>query len=190
MSSTLDASIFMGKGILRKVRGNNLTMKLMFGISYKVIVGQSDYMYGVAAITWEDSSWKQFLVSDEEVISLSHAKVYVFSDSVLCLGRVNENPQSNTVWEDKLTWFKRSPQYRVLDTIVGEPMDFEWNIVPGFTTLQHCNKVQNSCQKWAINQKNLKDGPSSCRCSTTSLGDRKTMKRNANLTRNSFRFKR
>ena len=31
------------------------------------------------------------LVNDEEVISLSHAKVYVFSDSVLCLGKVNQN---------------------------------------------------------------------------------------------------
>ena len=41
--------------------------------------------------------------SDEEVISLSHAKVYVFSDSVLCLGKMNE---------DKLTWFKSSPRYR------------------------------------------------------------------------------
>ena len=37
-------------------------------------------------INWEDSFWKQLsLVSDEEVISLSHAKVYVYSDSVLCL---------------------------------------------------------------------------------------------------------
>ena len=29
-----------------------------------------------------------FLVNDEEVISLSHAKAWVFSDSVLCLGKV------------------------------------------------------------------------------------------------------
>ena len=63
------------------------------------------------------------LVSDEEVISLSHAKVYVFSDSVLCLGKTNQNPQLNTVWEDKLTWFKSSSQYRILDTVDGEPME-------------------------------------------------------------------
>ena len=90
------------------------------------------------------------LVNDEEVISLSHAKVYVFSDSVLCLGRKNENPQSNTVWEDKLTWFKDSPQYRSLDTIDGEPMEFEWNIFPGFTTLQLCNKVQQFLSKMSV----------------------------------------
>ena len=80
-------------------------------------------------IDWDDSSWKHLsLIGDEEVISLSHAKVYVFSDSVLCRGKMNENPQSNTVWEDKLTWFKSSSQYRALETIDGEPMEFEWNI--------------------------------------------------------------
>ena len=76
------------------------------------------------------------LVNDEEVISISHSKVYVFSDSVLCLGKVNQNPTSNTAWEQQLDWFKDAPQYRTLDTIDGEPMEFEWNIFPGFTTLQ------------------------------------------------------
>ena len=39
-------------------------------------------------------------------------------------------------------WFKSSSEYRTLYRIVGEPMEFEWNIFPGFTTLQLCNKVQ------------------------------------------------
>ena len=96
-----------------------------------------------------DSSWKHLsLIGDEEVVSLSHAKGYVFSDSVLCFGKMNENPQSNTVWEDKLTWFKKCiSQYRALDTTDGEPMEFKWNIVTGFTTLQLCNKVQQFMSK-------------------------------------------
>ena len=110
LTSTLEASVFMGKNYLEnllsiKNTGNNFTKKQMFDISEKLIVGQSDEMCGVTLINWEDSPWKQSLVKDEEVISLSHAKVYVFSDSVLCLGKMKENPQSNTVWEDKLTWF-------------------------------------------------------------------------------------
>ena len=99
-------------------------------------------------INWEDSSWKQLsLVSDEEVISLSHVKVYVFSDAVLCFGKVNQNPASNTVWEEQLSWFKDSPQYRTLDTIDGEPMEFEWIIFPGCTTLQLVDKVQELMSK-------------------------------------------
>ena len=93
----------------------------MFDISEKLIVEQSDEIFGVSQINWEDSPWKQLsLVNDEEVISLSHAKVYVFSDAVLYLGKVSPNPASNTVWERQLDWFKRSSQYRILDTIDGE----------------------------------------------------------------------
>ena len=103
MSSTFEASIFMGKNyseISRSIKNtdNNLTMKQMFDISEKLICEQSDEICGVNPINWADSLWKQLsLVSDEEVISLSHAKVYVFSDSVLCLGKMHQNPQSNTV---------------------------------------------------------------------------------------------
>ena len=101
-------------------------MKQMFDISEKLIVEQSDEIYGVNAINWEDSSWKHLsLIGDEEVISHSHAKVYVLSDSVLCLGKMNQNPESNTVWEEKLTWFKSLSQYRTLDIIDGEPMEFD-----------------------------------------------------------------
>ena len=120
----------------------------MFEISEQLILEKSDEICGVSQMSWESSPWKQLsLVNVEEVISLSHAKVYVFSDSVLCLGKMHQNPQSNTVWEDKLTWFKDSSQNRTLDTIDGEPMEFEWNIFPGFTTLQLVQEVQEFMNK-------------------------------------------
>ena len=43
---------------------------------------------------------------------------------------------------ETIIWFKDSPQYRNLDTIDGEPKEFEWNIFPRFTTLQLINRVQ------------------------------------------------
>ena len=148
MSSTLEASVFMGKNCsdsLHSIKntGNNLTLKQMFDISEKLTVGQSEEIFGVSPINLEDSSWKpSFLVNDEEVICLSHAKVYVFSDSVLCVRKVNQNPTSNTVWEQRLSWFKDSPKYRILDTIDGEWMEFEWNIFPRTTPLQLISKPQ------------------------------------------------
>ena len=63
---------------------------------------------------------------------------------------MNENPQSNIVWEDRLTWFKSSPEYRALDRIDGEPMEFEWNIFPVFSTLQLCSKVQESLSRLSV----------------------------------------
>ena len=153
ISSTLQASVFMGTNYLENLHsikntGKDLTMKQMFDISEKLIAEQSDEIFGVSQISWVISPWKQLpLVNDEEVISLSHAKVYVFSDSVSCFGKMSENPQSNIVWEDKLTWFKSSSQCRTLDIIDGEPLEFEWHIFSGLTTLQFCYKVQEFLSK-------------------------------------------
>ena len=124
MSSTLEASVFMGKNYSDNLHStkitDDLTMKQMFDRSENLIVGQLDEIFGVTPINWEDSSWKYLsLIGDEEVISLFHTKVYVYSDSVLCLGKMNENPQSNYAWEDRLTWFKSSSEYRTLDRIAA-----------------------------------------------------------------------
>ena len=125
-----------------KNTGNNLALKQMFDISEKLIVGHSDEIFGVTSIDWEDSSWKHLsLVSDEEVISLSHAKVYVFSYSVLCLGKVNQNATSNSAWEEKLSWFKSSPQYRTLDTLT----ESRWNSSGIFSQgSPHCSSSAKS----------------------------------------------
>ena len=52
-------------------------------------------------------------------------------------------------------WFKSSSQYRTLDTIDGEPMEFEWNIFPGFTTLQLCYKVQEFLSKMSVEREDF-----------------------------------
>ena len=110
MSSTVEASVFIGKNYsdnLQSIKniGKNLTLKEMFEISEQLMLQQSDEIFGVSQIRWESSPWKQLsLVNDEEVISLPHATVYVFSDSVLCL--MNQNPTSNIIWERQLEWFK------------------------------------------------------------------------------------
>ena len=73
---------------------------------------------------------------------LQRTKVYVFSDSVLCPGKIFENPHSNDAWEQRLGWLKSSSEYRNFDRIDGEPMEFEWNIFPGFNTLQLSEEVK------------------------------------------------
>ena len=41
-------------------------------------------------------------LGDETVISLQRIKVYVFSDSVLCLGKVLQHPESNEAWKNRV----------------------------------------------------------------------------------------
>ena len=66
---------------------------------------------------------------------------------------MNENPKSNIAWEDRLTLFKSSPGYRTLDRIDGEPMEFEWNIFPGLTTLKLCHKIQELLSRLSVTPK-------------------------------------
>ena len=102
ISSTLQSSVFMGENYSDNwysiKNTKDLTMKQMFDISEKLV-------------NWESSSWKYLsLIGDEQVINLQRTKVYVFSDSVLCLGKMNENPRSNIAWEERLNRFKSSSE--------------------------------------------------------------------------------
>ena len=81
------------------------------------------------------------MIDNEDIINLHRAKVYVFSDSVLCLGRIHQHPQSNQAWRDRIGWIITDGSYKDYDGINGEPTELEWNIFPGFTTLQLCGKV-------------------------------------------------
>ena len=106
MSVTLESLVFMGKNysdIWQSIKNTkDFTMKQMFDISAK-LVSEQDEIYGVQTLDWENYSWKFLsLIGDEQVISLLHTKVYVFSDSVLCLGKIHEKPQSNAAWEQRL----------------------------------------------------------------------------------------
>ena len=115
MSSTLEASVFMWKNYIENLHsikntGNNLTLGA--GVWRVLEVDSRTIRWDFWSVTNQLGkifSWKQLsLVIDEEVISLSHAMVYVFSDSLSCLRKVNQNPTSNTAWEEKLSWFKDS----------------------------------------------------------------------------------
>ena len=144
LSSTLQASVFMGKNYSdnwHSIKNTDLTMKQMFDISEKLVSEQSNEIYGVKTM---GKLFMEVFVFDWWWTShqSSAHKVYVFSDAVLCLGKMNENPQSNCAWEDRLTWFKSSSEYRTLDRIDGEAMEFDWNIFPGFTTLQVSHKIK------------------------------------------------
>ena len=82
MSSTLEASVFMGKNYLENLHsikntGKDLTLKQMFDISEKLIVGQSDEIYGVNTINWENSAWKHLSLS----VSRTHRFTYF---QILC----------------------------------------------------------------------------------------------------------
>ena len=151
MAVTMESAVLMGKRYLNNwhfiANTKDLTLKQMFDISTRM-VSEQDEISGLETIGWENHSWKYLSLIDERVINLQRTKVYVFSDSVMCLGRIFQNTQSNDAWEQRLGCFKTSPNYRNFDRIDGEPMDFEWNIFPGFNTLQLSDEVKSLVYCW------------------------------------------
>ena len=62
---------------------------------------------------------------------------------MLCLGKVLQHPESNEAWKNKVAGIRSEKRYRDYDAINGESIEFEWNIFPGFTTLQLCDKISD-----------------------------------------------
>ena len=62
---------------------------------------------------------------------------------MLCLGKVLQHPESNEAWKNRVAGARAERSYRDYDAINGESTEFEWNIFPGFTTLQLCDKISD-----------------------------------------------
>ena len=62
---------------------------------------------------------------------------------MLCLGKVLQHPDSNEAWKNRVAGARSEKSYRYYDAINGESTEFEWNIFPGFTTLQLCDKIND-----------------------------------------------
>ena len=147
MASTLNAATFMGKNFstIQSVVKNHesLTLKQMFDVTAQLVNNQEE-TNGLDKILYGKNFWTRLsLIDGEIVINLQRTKVYVFSDSVLCLGKFLQHPESNEAWTNRVAGIPSVKSYRDYDAITGESTEFEWNIFPGFTALQLCDKIND-----------------------------------------------
>ena len=135
MSSTLEASVFMGKNYSDNSHSiKNTGMKQMFDISEKLIVEQSDEIFGVTPTDWEDSSWKHFFFGQWW---RSHQ---ILAREGLCIFRFCVMP-----WKDE-----SEPNIKFCfgkKNWVGSRVHHNTELWTGFTILQLCNKVQEFINK-------------------------------------------
>ena len=144
MATTLNAATFMGKNFstIQSVVKNHdsLTLKQMFGVT-ALLVNNQEEIHCLDKILYGKNSWTRlFMIDDDIVINLQRTKVYVFSDSVL---KVLQHPDSNEAWKNRVARARVKKSYKDYDVINGESIEFEWNIFPGFTSLQLCDKLIN-----------------------------------------------
>ena len=111
---------------------------------FAVLVNNQSEINCLDKILYGKNSWTHLsLINDGVVINLQSTKVYVFSDSVLCLGKVLQHPESNEAWKNRVSGVRAERSYRNYDGINGESTEFEWNIFPGFTSLKLCDKISD-----------------------------------------------
>ena len=176
MATTLDAATFVGKNFstIQSVVKNHesLTLKQMFDVTAQ-LVNNHEEINGLDKILYGKNYWIRLsLIDDEIVINLQRTKVYVFSDSVLCFGKVLQRPESNEAWKNRVAGIRSVKSYRDYDAITGESTEFEWNIFPGFTALQLCDKISDLLSS-------MGQTPETFQCSMTSFVTEKATKMNA-----------
>ena len=148
MTSSMQAAIFLGKDYFENLHSVRNTDKRpivqsLFEVTQKLVHEQKLGISGLTDLSWNKSSWKKLALADgEESIKLMKAKVHVFSDSVLCVWKTHDCPYSNIDWENRISWFRGTHRCRELDEIDGDPVEFEWRIYPGHTSLQIVYEMQ------------------------------------------------
>ena len=147
MATTLNAATFMGKNystMQNDVKNEeSLTLKQMFDVTAQMVHNEEE-IYCLDKTLYPKNSWTQLsLINDPVIINLQSTKVYVFPDSVLCLGKVLQHPECNEAWKNRVAGVRAERNYSDFEDVKGESAEFEWNIFPGFTSLQPCDKISN-----------------------------------------------
>ena len=107
----------------------------MFSIVQKLMLVNSDEIMNVRFTDSNDPSWAKVKISHPRVVKWAKEKVHVFSDFVLCFGKVPEPAEAVERRTGQLMDFQNdvSEQFYGID---GRPLEFEWNIFPGLTSLE------------------------------------------------------
>ena len=139
MNTTLRAAVHLGKDNEANFRyvKNHLwkTVGQLFRETEKPVGGQTETT-GINLINFQDLKWMSTSLLHSRAYQYSTAKAHVFSDSVL----LGDDPVES--WRSKIQWYSGNNYFKDLNRIDGQPMEFEWKIFPGFTTVGILNQIQ------------------------------------------------
>ena len=133
VNTTLRAAVHLGQDHLWK------TAEQLFRETEKLVSGQTETAC-TSVIDFQDLRWVSTSLLYSRAHQYSTAKAYVFSDSVLCLGKMGDGPVES--WKSKIQRYSDNKYFKDLNRIDGEPMEIERKICPGFTTVGILNQIQ------------------------------------------------
>ena len=83
---------------------------------------------GISLINFQDLRWMLTSLLHSRGYQYSIAKVYVFSDTVLCRWKVGDNPVES--WKNQIQWYSDKNYFSELFRIDGKPMEFRVGDLP------------------------------------------------------------
>ena len=129
MSTTMKAAIHLGENnkdnLFSHKNTNFEALRTLVDITQKLILNQKHEIRHVSTIEWKDEI---YFGTYDKVIKFSKAKVYVYSESVLCPGKMHRHPDAMVKWADQLQHSQSSNEYKELSGIDGEPFEFKWAV--------------------------------------------------------------
>ena len=101
MTATLDAAVHLGQDYLENVNSTKnqtqRTIRQLFDVTQKLITDRKEIQV-MSKINWHTHLGQKTTLLTDKAVQLSTIKIDVFSDSVLCLGKMNPYPESIDAW--------------------------------------------------------------------------------------------
>ena len=126
-------------------------------MTQKLILELSEEILNVKPLESSSSSWTRSVLSHDQAIKWTKAKVRVYSDCVLCMGQMNDSKEAITRWECQVEELKMYPSHKELLGIDGEAIEFECDIVQGFSSSQILQEIQQDPKRKSIELEEFTD---------------------------------
>ena len=151
LNATLRAAVHLGQDYEVNLRcaKKNLwnSVRQIFRETGKLISDQNEITC-FRTLVFQDATWMQTSLLCDKAFQITNTKAYVFSDSVLCVGKMGDDPLAT--WKSKIKWYSENKHFRDMNRIDGMPTEFEWEIFPGITALGLLDKPDGHKKWWQI----------------------------------------
>ena len=152
-------------------------MGQLFNETGKQISEQKE-ITGVSTMKFKDATWMSTSLLCEKAYQITNAKAYVFSDSVLWVGKMGEDPIAT--WKIKIKWhpetslqgYESNRWYA--DGVPVEKIPRNHNVGPPR------EDSKSNGETYSVNLSTSKTGSSSCQCTTTLHGEKKEVQKDLN----------
>ena len=151
MSVTLQAAVHLGQDYLLNLRSQNQSSKSveqLFRTTEKLIKEQTE-ITGLFTVNWDQFTWRETSLLCDRAVRIMKSKLFVFSDSVPCLGGISPEPVQ--ALERQNIWYLETRYLKKLGRIDRKPMEFQWKNFVGFSTLGILTEIQKRWQDKSVN---------------------------------------